>query len=148
MSSSFEVGMMRRIVACHDFRSDGFTIDRIATVIGIAAETVVRYLRLPRPIMRSVPDMSWTADAACRGTDVNYFYPNVNGAPAVALKERAKWMCQGCPVRLQCLEAAEANYERFGVWGGVDFSNRQYRFDKVTGEITVRVKRGTFQKVG
>jgi hypothetical protein len=30
--------------------------------------------------------------------------------------------CHGCPVLQPCLEAAQLNDERFGVWGGVDRS--------------------------
>jgi hypothetical protein len=32
--------------------------------------------------------------------------------------------CHGCPVTLECLEAAVANQERFGVWAGRDFTIR------------------------
>jgi hypothetical protein len=35
--------------------------------------------------------------------------------------EAAK-LCQGCPVQLDCWEVAAARGERFGVWGGVDFT--------------------------
>lgn len=32
--------------------------------------------------------------------------------------ERAKSMCAGCPIRLQCLTAALDRAEPWGVWGG------------------------------
>lgn len=32
--------------------------------------------------------------------------------------ERAKSMCAGCPIRLQCLAAALDRAEPWGVWGG------------------------------
>jgi WhiB family transcriptional regulator, redox-sensing transcriptional regulator len=35
----------------------------------------------------------------------------------------ALW-CDGCPVLDPCREAAKANDERWGVWGGVDFTVR------------------------
>jgi hypothetical protein len=31
-------------------------------------------------------------------------------------------LCRHCPVELECRESAEANQERWGVWGGVDMS--------------------------
>lgn len=33
-------------------------------------------------------------------------------------------MCAGCPVLTECGEAARANDERFGVWGGADRTRR------------------------
>jgi WhiB family redox-sensing transcriptional regulator len=36
---------------------------------------------------------------------------------------RAKAFCQGCPVRVPCLEAAVARREPWGVWGGELFAN-------------------------
>jgi hypothetical protein len=35
-------------------------------------------------------------------------------------------LCRGCPVIRQCRAAAEAQGERFVVWGGKDFSPRPY----------------------
>ncbi len=35
-------------------------------------------------------------------------------------------MCQTCEVRLECLEAALGNDERFGIWGG-GLSERERR---------------------
>lgn len=32
--------------------------------------------------------------------------------------ERAKALCQGCPVRVSCLAGALQRQERWGVWGG------------------------------
>jgi hypothetical protein len=31
-------------------------------------------------------------------------------------------LCGGCPIALECWDAARARDERFGVWGGVDFT--------------------------
>jgi hypothetical protein len=35
--------------------------------------------------------------------------------------------CQSCPVTAECLQAALAHDERFGVWGGHDFTRRTGR---------------------
>jgi Transcription factor WhiB len=34
----------------------------------------------------------------------------------------ASVLCSGCPLELECWEAARARDERFGVWGGVDMT--------------------------
>jgi WhiB family redox-sensing transcriptional regulator len=56
---------------------------------------------------------SWRKRAACRGIDPEVFYP-VDDEEA----EEAKAVCEGCPVRMACLEHALAHREREGVWGG------------------------------
>lgn len=38
----------------------------------------------------------------------------------------ATW-CAGCPVLAECRDAAAANGERFGVWGGVDRTRKPVR---------------------
>jgi len=40
------------------------------------------------------------------------------------LKDRRKAarLCSGCPALAECGEAARARGERFGVWGGADFT--------------------------
>lgn len=35
--------------------------------------------------------------------------------------ERAKQLCRACPVRAECLAAAQARQEFWGVWGGEIF---------------------------
>jgi hypothetical protein len=44
-----------------------------------------------------------------------------------AERQLAALMCRGCPVITECGDAAEANQERWGVWGGVDRSLRPGR---------------------
>jgi hypothetical protein len=49
-------------------------------------------------------------------------------------KERrltVRW-CAGCPVLEPCGDAAAAVGERWGVWGGVDRTPRQYKINKDT----------------
>ena len=40
------------------------------------------------------------------------------------LEERreAAQLCQGCPVQIECLSAAQARREKFGVYGGKDMT--------------------------
>lgn len=42
------------------------------------------------------------------------------------LEERAKALCAQCPVRRECLEDANANDEREGIWGGMTVTERGY----------------------
>lgn len=44
--------------------------------------------------------------------------PNLWFAENPADLERAKVLCVGCPIRRQCLAAAVARAEPWGVWGG------------------------------
>ena len=62
----------------------------------------------------------WVASAACASTDPEVFYPEKGGSTTEALK-----VCQGCPVRLLCLDAqmryevGQSRSSRIGVWGGL-----------------------------
>jgi WhiB family redox-sensing transcriptional regulator len=57
--------------------------------------------------------------AACRAVpDPDIFFPEAGDHEAEAL---AMALCAGCPARAACYAAAEANRERHGVWGGVNF---------------------------
>jgi hypothetical protein len=39
-----------------------------------------------------------------------------------AERAQAARLCIGCPVQLECWSAANARGERFGTWGGMDFT--------------------------
>lgn len=56
---------------------------------------------------------AWMADAACRGLNPAFFFPDTK-----AESQAAQAVCRGCPVRAQCLTYAIDNYEDEGVWGG------------------------------
>lgn len=70
----------------------------------------------------SVPitdERPWAAFAACRDRDPDAFFP----ANEVGEREAVR-ICNGCPVRIECLEfALEANI-KFGVWGGLTEKQR------------------------
>ena len=58
----------------------------------------------------------WESRAACAdptGEVTKLFFSD--DLPDIAL---AKRLCAGCPVLLDCLEAAVARNEQYGVWGG------------------------------
>ena len=59
--------------------------------------------------------MSWCKDAACLGTDVAMFFPERNAPTEPALA-----ICARCPVRAECLAAADDD----GIWGGTTAKER------------------------
>jgi len=65
-------------------------------------------------------DASWRLDALCAETDPEAFFPE-KGGPT----REAKRVCTGCAVRLECLEYALSNDERFGIWGGLSERERR-----------------------
>lgn len=65
----------------------------------------------------------WLADAACRGLDVNLFYPErFSGQPAA---RAAKEICQTCPVTEECLIEALAVNDVWGIRGGMTPKERR-----------------------
>ena len=67
-----------------------------------------------------VADDAWRLDALCAETDPEAFFPEQGGST-----REAKRVCGGCAVRTECLEAALANDERFGIWGGLSERERR-----------------------
>jgi WhiB family transcriptional regulator, redox-sensing transcriptional regulator len=72
----------------------------------------------------------WVGRAACRGSDPTLWFGRVDDMPpARALDaeaagpekrriEKARAYCEGCPVRLECLDHALSLPEAYGIWGG------------------------------
>ncbi len=56
----------------------------------------------------------WRELAACRGFDLDLFFPE-RGESA----EPARQVCARCPVRQPCLDFAVSNRITHGVWGGL-----------------------------
>lgn len=65
-------------------------------------------------------DRSWQDQANCLGVDPDLFFPE-RGAST----REAKEVCRGCVVRMDCLEYALANGEKFGIWGGLSERERR-----------------------
>lgn len=63
---------------------------------------------------------SFISRAVCAQTDPEAFFPE----KGESVRE-AKRVCASCEVRLECLEYALANNERFGVWGGMSERERR-----------------------
>ena len=65
-------------------------------------------------------DESWRLEGLCAETDPEAFFPEKGGST-----RDAKRVCAGCPVRMECLEYALGNDERFGIWGGLSERERR-----------------------
>jgi WhiB family redox-sensing transcriptional regulator len=66
-------------------------------------------------------NISWMAEAACRGTSPEMWFP----APGDLVTTRAAMaICDGCPVRSDCEEHAIAAGEEQGVRGGLSEKQR------------------------
>lgn len=62
--------------------------------------------------------MSWAAEASCKGMDPELFYPDCRLEQA--LTRKAKLVCAGCPVNVECLAYSFDQGEfDYGVFGGV-----------------------------
>ena len=62
----------------------------------------------------------WRELAACRGADLNLFFPG-RGESA----EPARRVCAACPVRQPCLDYALGNAITDGIWGGLTERERR-----------------------
>ena len=69
-----------------------------------------------RPAVSINRDDVWIQHAACRDEPPATFYRPDGDKSWTA--DRARQICAGCPVRIECLQASVARCETFGVWGG------------------------------
>jgi WhiB family redox-sensing transcriptional regulator len=72
------------------------------------------------------PSWAWQDAAACRGKDILLFFgPDGERQPEREIRERkAKAVCVGCPVRIECLGYAISRPEKYGTWGGLNEEER------------------------
>ena len=62
----------------------------------------------------------WRPMAACRAEPTGLFFPDTE-----AQAGPAKAVCEGCPVRAECLDFAMATRQEDGVWGGLTGMERR-----------------------
>lgn len=81
--------------------------------------------RLPDAIQESY---EWQYRGACRGMDPETFFsPETERGPRRRAREAAaKALCAECPVRRECLDHALTVREPFGVWGGLNQTEREH----------------------
>lgn len=63
--------------------------------------------------------------ARCIGEDPDLFFPVGTSEESLAQTERARSICDACPVRPECLEWALVTCQDAGVWGGLDEEQRR-----------------------
>jgi WhiB family redox-sensing transcriptional regulator len=80
-----------------------------------AAQPRHRTPALPVPALAG-----WRYRAACRGTDLQVFFPG-RGESA----EPARRICAECPVRQPCLDYAISHAVTHGIWGGLTERDRR-----------------------
>ena len=68
---------------------------------------------------------SWRESAACRVLDPELFFPIGETGVAIAEIQRAKAVCDSCPVRQRCLTFALDTHQVYGIWGGYDEEERR-----------------------
>lgn len=80
---------------------------------------------IAEPLAQRAIDRNWRADAACRDTDPDLFFPIGSTGAAVEQIEAAKAVCATCPSRQPCLEFALLTNQDSGVWGGLAEDERR-----------------------
>lgn len=97
-------------------------------------EALLAGLATPRP--------GWERDAACGEIPVEtiepLFFPYDSPMP-----EETQELCQGCPVREECLATALAAGYRDGIWGGVDM---RAQFGRGSRSAAARASRAETEK--
>ena len=81
--------------------------------------------------MLQIKISSWQYDAICRQHSSNLFFPPATFEKKEDREKReakAKAVCSGCPVKIECLEEANEISEPFGVWGGLNEVERKRRY--------------------
>ena len=70
--------------------------------------------------LEAIDETNWRSQAMCAQTDPEAFFPEKGGST-----REAKRVCTSCDVRVECLDYALANDERFGIWGGLSERERR-----------------------
>lgn len=72
------------------------------------------------------PPLRWMTQAACRGADPGLFFPFTWDIPRPDQSDdRARRICQACPVQPACLDWALRTGEPDGMWGGTTPAERR-----------------------
>lgn len=83
----------------------------------------------------AVEEDSWRAEAVCRGTNPDLWYPEAGQHSLTA-----RIACGECVVKPDCLQYALDTNEKHGIWGGV--SERQRRRIRGMGITAVQYFEG------
>lgn len=101
-------------------RNGGAASGRATAAANLARGEGVTMTRRMRPnILDPVAPKPWAAQAACGPATRHLFFGDSETATSMSRMVAARKVCEGCPVRLPCLQYALDNYEDDGVWGGM-----------------------------
>lgn len=144
-----QIDQLKLRIKVHDMRDNGYQPLQIAEKLNIHLRRVGRYLAAPKPVMVTMDyyRQAWRDEAACRDEKTELFFPDAVGLRAKDMKRQAMVICHSCPVIERCKDAALANLETHGVWGGEDFSKYSYEFDTRTGRVLVKESDGSLAQV-
>ncbi|MGD9704361.1 MAG: WhiB family transcriptional regulator [Acidimicrobiia bacterium] len=81
-------------------------------------------------------EYGWRQDAICRDTDPDLFFPVGTTGHALVQIDRAREVCDQCPVKVDCLEFALETNQDSGIWGGTSEEERR----KIRREAVARQK--------
>lgn len=70
-------------------------------------------------------DYAWRAEALCRDTDPELFFPIGTTGTALVQIEQAKSVCGECRARVECLDFALTTNQDSGIWGGLSEEERR-----------------------
>lgn len=84
---------------------------------------MVETSRLPAAVAQA---WEWQRRGHCRGMDsAVFFHPDGERGLAREIRAaKAKTICRSCPVMVQCRRHALTAEEPFGIWGGLDETER------------------------
>jgi len=91
--------------------------------------------RLPGPISTL---WEWQYRGSCLGMDSSvFFHPEgERGGSRRRRNERAKAICQDCPVLEECRDHALSTREPYGVWGGMSEEERRAYYERQARRFT------------
>ena len=70
-------------------------------------------------------EYGWRAEALCRDTDPELFFPIGTTGAALVQIEHARAVCRQCPVQADCLDFALTTNQDSGIWGGTSEEERR-----------------------
>jgi WhiB family redox-sensing transcriptional regulator len=70
-------------------------------------------------------EYGWRAEALCRDTDPELFFPIGTTGAALVQIEHARAVCRQCPVQADCLDFALSTNQDSGIWGGTSEEERR-----------------------
>lgn len=82
----------------------------------------------------------WIEDANCIGTPTKLFFGNDEKIHSAVDKKAAKKICSNCEVEVDCLIYALRTDEPYGIYGGMNLTERRRAMDKHNNDIPSVVK--------